>query len=98
MIGDINDGSEYKEHLDLGKDVEYFVADTAKQTIIDYSKSGVIDKYRKDPDDLKAIARRNRNVPSLSKQIKNWIFKKEYSDYTNDKDELAMGGIASLIK
>jgi hypothetical protein len=54
--------------------------------------------YRKDPDDLKAIARRNRNVPSLSKQIKNWLFKKEYSDYTNDKDDLAMGGIASLLK
>ena len=72
--------------------------DKRDKTIIDYSKSGVIDKYRKDPDDLKAIARRNRNVPSLSKQLKNWIFKKEYSDYTKDKDELAMGGIASLIK
>ena len=72
--------------------------DKRDKTIIDYSKSGVIDKYRKDPDDLKAIAQRNRNVPSLSKQIKNWIFKKEYSDYTKDKDELAMGGIASLMK
>ena len=61
-------------------------------------KSELAERYRKDPDDLKAIAQRNRNVPSLSKQLKNWIFKKEYSDYTNDKDDLAMGGIASLIK
>jgi hypothetical protein len=61
-------------------------------------KSELAERYRKDPDDLKAIAQRNRNVPSLSKQIKNWIFKKEYSDYTKDKDDLAMGGIASLIK
>ncbi len=33
----INDGTEYKDHLDLGRNVEYFDANEDTQTIIDYS-------------------------------------------------------------
>jgi len=71
--------------------------DKRDKTIIDYSKSGVIDKYRKAPDDLKTIAQRNRNVEPT---FIDWLLRtSDYKNYQDkQKDELAMGGIASLMK
>jgi hypothetical protein len=77
--------------------------DKRDKTIIDYSKSGVIDRYRKDPDDLKTIAQRNRNVEPT---FIDWLLRT--SDYKNYRDKqkekntkgehYARGGIASLLK
>ena len=62
------------------------------KSIIDYS---LPEGFRKDPDDLKTIAQRNRNV---SPTMVDWLLKT--SDYRNyqDRQKQASGGLANLTR